>query len=128
MLHYRNDLVRGDRVPVELIDCRTLPRYLISRRVEQMQTLFGLLESDDVRLKAWSLLRRLPPSPQIVMALLRETNKSMLECESEYKLLYNLYIFEYLMDAGQHANLSLLLEGGDPQQQQQQHLPHNWSV
>lgn len=76
---------------------------------------FSLLEGDEVivREEAWKLLRRLPPSPSTVMTLLtlEQSNQEMLDQSSEYRLLYNLYIFEYLMDVSQHSNLDLLLEG-----------------
>lgn len=112
MMNYRNDLVRGDQVKPPVVDIRLLPKYLISRSENQMQILFNLLKTNQ-KDDAWNLLRRLPPSPTLVMRLftLDQSCAEIFDSNSEYKLLYNLYLVKYLMDPQPLADLRLLLEG-----------------
>jgi len=77
-----------------------------------MEVLFRLLDQQAAP-DAWNLLRRLPPSPTLVLQLLTLSNSvEMLDKRSEYRLLYNLYLIEYLMDMAQNScPLELLIDG-----------------
>jgi ubiquitin carboxyl-terminal hydrolase 34 len=51
MLSYRNDLLRGDRVPLPSVHSTTLPRGIITKSESMMNELFNLLDSKDVHLQ-----------------------------------------------------------------------------
>ncbi len=50
MLSYRNDLLRGDRVPLPNIQSNLLPRGIITKSPKMINVLFDLLDSEDVQL------------------------------------------------------------------------------
>lgn len=56
--------------------------------------------SQRVALSSWNLLKRLPLSPHIYEKLLKldDIKNNILDNSCDYKLLYSLYIIEYLME------------------------------
>ncbi|CAD8206268.1 unnamed protein product [Paramecium pentaurelia] len=120
-LHYRNDLVRGDRVPLPEINAQQLPRGQIVQNQEYLDLLFDLLlnSSNEVQEKTWYLLRRLPPSPQLIKQMLtfenikQPTDWDQILVSSHYRLLYSLYIIEFLMNQQDSNHLQALIDDQD---------------
>ncbi|CAD8179644.1 unnamed protein product [Paramecium octaurelia] len=120
-LHYRNDLIRGDRVPLPQINPQQLPRGQIVQNQEYLDLLFEFLSSSsiDVQEKTWYLLRRLPPSPQLIKQMLtfenitKPTDWDSILVSNHYRLLYSLYIIEFLMNQQDSNNLQALIEDQD---------------
>jgi len=64
--HYQNDLTKIDEIVEVELDYETLPRYLIPLSEEYFKTLFSLLDfGGEVAASAWSLIIRLPTSPDL---------------------------------------------------------------
>ncbi|CAD8206139.1 unnamed protein product [Paramecium octaurelia] len=120
-LHYRNDLIRGDRVPLPEINAQLLPRGQIVQNQEYLELLFEFLlnSSYEVQEKTWYLLRRLPPSPQLIKQMLtfenitQPTDWDSILVSSHYRLLYSLYIIEFLMNQQDSNHLQALIEDQD---------------
>ncbi|CAD8084108.1 unnamed protein product [Paramecium sonneborni] len=117
-LHYRNDLIRGDRVPLPQVNAQQLPRGQIVQNQRYLDLLFELLQnsSNEVQEKTWYLLRRLPPSPQLIKQMLTfeniqsPTDWDQILVSSHYRLLYSLYIIEFLMNQQDSNHLQALIE------------------
>ncbi|CAD8119650.1 unnamed protein product [Paramecium sonneborni] len=120
-LHYRNDLIRGDKVPLPQINAQELPRGQIVQNQEYLDLLFELLQNSNsqVQEKTWYLLRRLPPSPQLIKQMItlenitKPTDWDQMLVSSHYRLLYSLYIIEFLMNQQDSNNLQALIEDQD---------------
>ncbi|CAD8116913.1 unnamed protein product [Paramecium sonneborni] len=120
-LHYRNDLIRGDRVPLPYVNAQLLPRGQIVQSQRYLDLLFELLQNstNEVQEKTWYLLRRLPPSPQLIKQMLTfeniqsPTDWDQILVSSHYRLLYSLYIIEFLMNQYDSNHLQALIEDQD---------------
>ena len=107
--HYRNDLKRHSDVEDESVDIRSLPTYIFSLNQKNYQILFELLDyGGALAIEAWKMINRLPTSTEIMEKITRlegisnEKNEGfwddLLHTKSNYKLLYNLSIIEFLME------------------------------
>lgn len=107
--HYRNDLKRHADVEDEVVDVKALPTYLFSQQQKNYQLLFELLDyGGNLAVEAWKMINRLPTSKEIMDKISRlegisnEKNdnfwEELLHSKSNYRLLYNLSIIEYLME------------------------------
>lgn len=64
--HYRNDLKKHSEVEDEKVDVETLPTYIFSKKKDNFEILFELLdEGKEVGKEAWGLINRLPTAEYI---------------------------------------------------------------
>jgi hypothetical protein len=103
-LGIRNDFTCYDDEEQE-ISTEDLPRYYLSVNQEFYDSLFRLLDCEErVARVTWKLLERLPISKTLYEAILTikantDDKWQMLELNYPYKMLYSLYVFEYLADS-----------------------------
>lgn len=120
---YREDLTKySEDAEIEL-QMEDLARNCVT----QHETLFNfvfdqLCRNDDLGTQAWNLAIRLPPYPPCynrlldfnTMKIIPETGaydwESLIESTSLYKIIYHLYIIEYLMEEGDEGEYDELLK------------------
>ena len=91
-----------------------------------MHMLFNMLEERTaVAQRAWHLLQRLPPSPVAFVEILNNPLLANHPC----RLLYNLHIADYLMNATNSVEqLLTLLEGYEFPHDETAHLKETWTA
>ena len=108
--HYRTNLkCFSDEDEDEKVETNSLPRYLLSTNQSYFEALFSLLDfGGNLAEEAWELINRLPTSQGFFAKITKlegvkegESNwEQILDPNSSHKLLYSLYIIEYLMQSG----------------------------
>ena len=119
-LNYREDLTKyTDDSGIE-IEEEDLARNIIVKSKSQFNLIFAnLARNDEIGSQAWLLASRLPPYPDCYAKLIKfegQTNEngefdweSLIESSSIFKMIYYLYIIEYLMEEGDEGGQDSLL-------------------
>ena len=119
-LNYREDLTKytdDNQIDIEEED---LARNIIVKSKSLFELIFAnLARNDEIGSQAWTLASRLPPYPDCYARLIKfegQTNEngefdweSLIESSSIFKMIYYLYIIEYLMEEGDEAGQDSLL-------------------